>query len=74
MKCIKSKTTGEIKRVTNEAAWQMETKGWAYVPKSEWKEMVRPQQKTQAEVAEKTPKVFNSEGKPRRSREKKNKR
>lgn len=74
MKCIKSKTTGEIKRVTDEMACKMEAKGWAYVPKSEWKEMVRPQQKTQAKAAEKTLKVFNSEGKPRRSREKKNKR
>lgn len=41
MKCIKSKTTGEIKRVTDEMAWRLETKGWGYIPKSEWKAATR---------------------------------
>lgn len=69
MKCIKSKTTGEIKRVTDEMAWKLETKGWGYVPKSEWKATIRPEKTTV--VVEKT---VNEEGKPRRNREKKNKR
>lgn len=65
MKCIKNKTTGVIKRVTDEAAFKLES-GWGYVPKSEWKATTR------AEVA--IEKVVNSEGKVRRNREKKNKR
>lgn len=69
MKCVKSKTTGEIKRVTDEMAWKLETKGWGYVPKSEWKATIRPE-KTAAVVD----RVVNAEGKPRRNREKKNKR
>jgi signal recognition particle subunit SEC65 len=40
MKCIKNQKTGEIKRVTNEDAYQMETRGWSYIPKSEWKDAV----------------------------------
>jgi hypothetical protein len=71
MKCIKKKTTGEIKRVTDEVAQQMEKMGWCYVPKSEWKEAFRPQLKTQIDLAEP---VLTEEGKPRRNREKKNKR
>jgi hypothetical protein len=67
MKCIKSKTTGEIKRVTDEMAHKLETKGWVYIPKSEWKKTIR------SEVKE-VEKVVNDEGKPRRNREKKNKR
>lgn len=69
MKCVKSKTTGEIKRVTDEMAWKMETKGWGYVPKSEWKKTIRPE-KTMVVVD----KVVNEDGKPRRNREKRNKR
>ena len=40
MKCIKH---GEqIKRVSDEQAFEMvANKGWAYCPKSEWKEKVR---------------------------------
>ena len=66
MKCIKSKTTGEIKRVKDEVAYEFEKRGWGYVPKSEWKATIRPE-KT-AVVVEKT---VNEEGKPRRNREKK---
>lgn len=67
MKCIKSKTTGEIKRVTDEMARKLETKGWEYIPKSEWKKTIRPE----ISMVEKT---VNEDGKPRRNREKKNKR
>lgn len=67
MKCIKSKTTGEIKRVKEELAYELEKKGWGYVPKSEWKAAFRPQ-KAETVVVEKT---VNEEGKPRRNREKK---
>lgn len=67
MKCIKSKTTGEIKRVKEEVAYELEKRGWGYVPKSEWKSTIRPQ-KAETAVVEKT---VNKEGKPRRNREKK---
>lgn len=41
MKCIKNKTTGEIRRVADDVAYSLETKGWDYIPKSEWKESKR---------------------------------
>lgn len=66
MKCIKNNTTGEIKRVKEEVAYELEKRGWSYVPKSEWKAATRVE-KT-AVVVEKT---VNEEGKPRRNREKK---
>ena len=68
MKCIKNQTTGEIRRVKDEVAYELETKGWGYIPKSEWKEQTRPQ----VIVKEAKPNV-SSEDKPRRTREKKNK-
>jgi hypothetical protein len=68
MKCIKNKTTGEIRRVKTEVADQMEKMGWGYVPKSEWKAVTRVE--TTKVVVEK---VVNEEGKVRRNREKKNK-
>jgi signal recognition particle subunit SEC65 len=71
MKCIKSKTTGEIKRVTDIMAWKLETKGWGYIPKSEWKEITRVKKEIKELATEKT---VNTEGKIRRNREKKNKR
>lgn len=67
MKCIKNKKTGEIKRVTDEFAFNLEGKGWDYIPKSEWKKTTRPD----IIVAEK---VVNEGGKPRRNREKQNRR
>lgn len=67
MKCIKSVSTGEIRRVTDEVAYSLETKGWKYVPKSEWKEAIRVKTKP-------TETVVSEDGKPRRNREKKNKR
>lgn len=66
MKSIKNKNTGEIRRVTDEVALSLETKGWGYIPKSEWKKTIRPEVK----VVEK---VVNEDGKPRRNREKRNK-
>lgn len=68
MKCIKNKTTGEIRRVADDVAYSLETKGWGYIPKSEWKLSTRPET-----VNKTTEKVVNSEGKVRRNREKKNK-
>jgi len=65
MKCIKNKKTGEIKRVTDELAYNLESKGWDYIPKSEWKKTTRPD----IIVVEK---VVNGDGKVRRNREKKN--
>jgi hypothetical protein len=66
MKCIKNQKTGEIRRVKEEVAHQMEKLGWGYIPKSEWKSTIRP------EVV-KVEKVVNEDGKLRRNREKKNK-
>ena len=37
MKCIKSKESGNIIRVTNEQADQMVGNKWSFAPKSEWK-------------------------------------
>jgi hypothetical protein len=69
MKCIKNNKTGEISRVSDEVALvQVEKRlEYSYVPKSEWKSQIRPE----GFVKEKQPTV-NSEGKPRRNREKKN--
>lgn len=69
MKCIKNLVTGEIKRVSDETAYQLETKGWKYVPKSEWKVEVRGT----TEVVKET-KLVDGVGKPRRNREKKTRR
>ncbi len=41
MKCVKNINTGEIKRVTDTHAEDLVKKGWAYIPKKEWKETVR---------------------------------
>jgi len=41
MKCIKHNKTGEIRRVADDLAYQLETKGWSYIPKSEWKAATR---------------------------------
>jgi hypothetical protein len=68
MKCIKNTTTGEIRRVGDVEAYKLETKGWGYVPKSEWKSATRTVSQPKSE------KQVNPEGKPRREREKKNKR
>lgn len=69
MKCIKNNNTGEISRVTDEVAlYKVEKRmEYSYVPKSEWKLQTRPE----GFVKEKQITV-NSEGKPRRNREKKN--
>ena len=40
MKCIK-KDGEKVKRVSNEKAAEMVSKGWAYCPKSEWKAQER---------------------------------
>ncbi len=69
MKCIKNKKTGEIRRVADLVAWELENKGWGYIPKSEWKSATRPKQvKAEVVVSE------NDNEKPRRNREKRNKR
>jgi hypothetical protein len=36
MKCVKS-TTNEIRRIPDDRAAELITKGWAYAPKSAWK-------------------------------------
>jgi hypothetical protein len=67
MKCIKNKTTGEIRRVADDVAYSLENKGWGYIPKSEWKLAM-------GKTPTPTEKVVNEDGKPRRNREKQNKR
>jgi hypothetical protein len=37
MKCIKNQKTGETRKVTNEQAYSLESKGWNYISKTEWK-------------------------------------
>jgi len=37
MKTIKNKSTGEVKRIKEKDAKQVLDTGWAYCPKSEWK-------------------------------------
>lgn len=66
MKCIKNKTTGEIRRVTDNVAYSLETKGWGYIPKSELKLATRT--KTTQEIVEVT-----EDSTPRKNREKRNK-
>jgi hypothetical protein len=66
MKCIKNKNTGEIRRVADDVAYSLETKGWGYIPKSEWKLAI-------GRTPTPTEKVVNEDGKPRRNREKRNK-
>jgi hypothetical protein len=42
MKCVKSEKTGEIKRVSNEHAEELVSKGWSFIPKKEWKAFRTP--------------------------------
>ena len=37
MKCMKNTNTNEVKRVNDERAAELASKGWAFVPKSDWK-------------------------------------
>lgn len=41
MKCLKSNKTGKIIRVSDREAYAA-TSEWKFIPKSEWKESVRP--------------------------------
>lgn len=41
MKCLKSSKTGKIIRVSDKEAYAA-TSEWKFIPKSEWKESVRP--------------------------------
>jgi len=66
MKCIKNIKTGEIRRVADLVAWESQNKGWMYIPRSEWK------QATRVEVSLPIQKVVTSDGRPRRNREKQN--
>ena len=45
MKCLKNKKTGNIIRVSDVQARQMEGNQWSYVPKSDWKSQERPAKK-----------------------------
>jgi hypothetical protein len=42
MKCLKNKKTGNIIRVSDVQARQMEGSQWSYAPKSEWKNQTNP--------------------------------
>jgi len=42
MKCLKNKKTGNIIRVTDVQAYQMEGSQWSYVSKTEWKNHINP--------------------------------
>ena len=37
MKCMKNTNTNEVKRVSDARAAEIASKGWGFVPKSEWK-------------------------------------
>jgi hypothetical protein len=58
MKCLKNQKTGDIIRVTDVQANQMEGHTWKYVTKSEWKSLTRApkteQQVVESEKKEKT--------------------
>jgi hypothetical protein len=41
MKCLKNTKTGNIIRVTDIQAYQMEGRQWKYTSKTEWKEQER---------------------------------
>jgi hypothetical protein len=45
MKCLKNKKTGNIIRVPDVQARQMEGSQWSYVSKTEWKSQERPAKK-----------------------------
>jgi hypothetical protein len=46
MKCLKNKKTGNIIRVSDVQARQMEGSQWSYVPKSDWKNQTNPKKET----------------------------
>ena len=48
MKCLKSSKTGKIIRVSDKEAYAA-TSEWKFIPKSEWKEAVRPSKKEEKE-------------------------
>lgn len=73
MKCIKNKN-GEIKRVKDEVADELVKKGWVYVPKSEYKAVNGRGVIDTTVTVEVKEQLYNSEGKPRRHREKKTRR
>ena len=58
MKCLKNQKTGEIIRVNDLQANQMEGISWKFIPKYEWKAVTRvaktEEQVEQAEKKEKT--------------------
>ena len=41
MKCVKNVLSGDVKRVSDEAASKMTKEGWDYCPKSLWKATCR---------------------------------
>jgi hypothetical protein len=45
MKCLKNKKTGNIIRVSDIQARQMEGSQWSYVSKTDWKSQERPAKK-----------------------------
>lgn len=73
MKCIKNKT-GEIRRVKDELADELVKKGWVYAPKSEYKAINGRGIIDTTVTVEVKEQLYNSEGKPRRNREKKTRR
>ena len=48
MKCLKSTKTGKIIRESDKEAYNA-TSEWKFIPKSEWKESVRPSKKEEKE-------------------------
>ena len=51
MKCLKNTKTGNIIRVTDIQAYQMEGRQWKYTSKTEWKSQERPTSKTEEKVS-----------------------
>ena len=66
MKCLKNQKTGDIIRVTDVQANQMEGHTWKYVAKSEWKSITRTTKtETQVTEAEKKEKTLSNKAKRR---------
>jgi hypothetical protein len=51
MKCLKNTKTGNIIRVSDIQAYQMEGRQWKYTSKTEWKSQERPVSKTEEKVS-----------------------
>ena len=51
MKCLKNTKTGNIIRVSDTQAYQMEGRQWKYTSKTEWKSQERPTPKIEEKAS-----------------------